>query len=314
MIEVQNLTKRYGATVAVNDISFSVHKGEILGFLGPNGAGKTTTMKILTCYIAPDRGRVTVAGHDIETESLAVRRQIGYLPESTPLYSDMGIIEYLKFVGRMRSIPSYRLNRAIKRAIELTSLQDEITKNIGELSRGYRQRVGLAQALLHDPDIMILDEPTSGLDPNQIIEIRELIKRIGREKTTVLCTHILPEVTSTCTRAIIIHEGRIVADGTPDDLVRKSQRDATAVAKIRGPESAVREKLAAFSQVRSVASSPAGPNDLFRYEMAITENVDLGEDLFHLVVANGWTLAELRHETASLEQVFAQLTGAERSN
>jgi ABC-2 type transport system ATP-binding protein len=313
MIEVENLTKRYGATIAVNDISFVVRQGEILGFLGPNGAGKTTTMKILTCYIAPDKGRVKVAGLDIGTDSLAVRRQIGYLPESTPLYGDMGIIEYLKFVGRMRSIPSHRLNGAIKRAIELTSLEDMITKNIGELSRGYRQRVGLAQALLHEPDIMVLDEPTSGLDPNQIIEIRELIKRIGREKTVVLCTHILPEVTTTCDRAIIINEGRIVADGTPDELIRKSQRGATIVLKIRGPESAVREKLAAFPQVRSVTPSPAGPNDLFRYELAIGEDVDLGEDLFHLVVANGWTLTELRHETASLEQVFAQLTGAEHS-
>jgi ABC-2 type transport system ATP-binding protein len=314
MIEVANLTKRYGSTVAVDDISFSVRQGEILGFLGPNGAGKTTTMKILTCYIAPDRGHVKVAGHDIETESLAVRSRIGYLPESTPLYGDMGIVEYLKFVGRMRRIPSSRLDGAVKRAVELTSLEDMITKNIGELSRGYRQRVGLAQALLHEPDIMILDEPTSGLDPNQIIEIRELIKRIGREKTVILCTHILPEATTTCDRAIIINEGRIVADGTPDDLVRKARRGATVILKIRGPESAVREKLGAFPQVRSVTSSPAGPNDLFRYEMAIEEDVDLGEDLFHLVVANGWTLTELRHETASLEQVFAQLTGAERSS
>jgi len=313
MIEVENLTKRYGTTVAVNDISFSVRQGEILGFLGPNGAGKTTTMKILTCYIAPDRGRVKVAGLDIETESLAVRRQIGYMPESTPLYGDMGIIEYLKFVGRMRSLPSHRLNGAVKRAIELTSLEDMITKNIGELSRGYKQRVGLAQALLHEPDIMILDEPTSGLDPNQIIEIRELIKRIGREKTVILCTHILSEVTTTCDRAIIINEGRIVADGTPDDLVRKAHRGATIIARVRGLESQVREKLGAFPQVRSVASSTAGPNDLYRYELAIAEDVDLGEDLFHLVVANGWTLTELRHETASLEQVFAQLTGAERT-
>lgn len=314
MIEVANLTKRFGATVAVNDISFSVRQGEILGFLGPNGAGKTTTMRILTCYISPDRGRVKVANHDIETESLAVRNKIGYLPEDTPLYGDMGIIEYLKFHARMRGIPSHRVNGAIKRAIELTSLQDEITKNIAELSRGYRQRVGLAQALLHEPEIMILDEPTSGLDPNQIIEIRELIKQIGREKTIILCTHILPEVTSTCDRAIIIHQGRIVADGTPKELVRKSRRGATVVAKIRGPEPAVREKLATFPQVRTVGSSPAGSNELFRYELAVEEDVDLGEDMFNLVVENGWTLSELRHETASLEDVFAQLTGAERQD
>jgi len=313
MIEVANLTKRFGSTVAVNDISFSVRKGEILGFLGPNGAGKTTTMKIITCYIAPDAGRVRVAGHDIETESLAVRSKIGYLPENTPLYGEMGIIEYLEFMGRMRGIPSAHLREAVRRAIELTSLQDEITKNIGQLSRGYRQRVGLAQALLHEPDIMILDEPTSGLDPNQIVEIRELIKRIGREKTVILSTHILPEVTSTCDRAIIIHQGRIVADGTPEELVRKSRRGAAVVAKIRGPEPEVREKLSAFPEVKSVTSSPAGPGDLFRYELAVGEDVDLGEDLFNLVVENGWKLSELRHETASLEDVFAQLTGAESS-
>jgi len=314
MIEVANLTKRFGTTIAVNDITFAVRKGEILGFLGPNGAGKTTTMKILTCYISPDRGRVRVAGHDIETDSIAVRSSIGYLPESTPLYLDMGIIEYLRFVARMRGIPSDRVDRAVKRAIELTSLQAEITKNIGELSRGYRQRVGLAQALLHEPDIMILDEPTSGLDPNQIIEIRELIKRIGREKTVILCTHILPEVTSTCDRAIIINQGRIVADGTPDDLVRKAQRGATVVAKIRGPEAAVRAKLSAFPQIRSVASTAAGPNDLFRYEMAVEEGVDMGEDVFNAVVANGWALSQLTHERATLEEVFAQLTGAEKAS
>jgi ABC-2 type transport system ATP-binding protein len=313
VIEVEHLTKRFGATVAVNDVSLMVRQGEILGFLGPNGAGKTTTMRILTCYISPDRGRVRVAGHDIESESLLVRNQIGYLPENTPLYADMGIIEYLKFVARMRGIPSDRIRAAIKRAIELTSLQDEITKTIGHLSRGYRQRVGLAQALLHEPDIMILDEPTSGLDPNQIIEIRELIKRIGREKTILLCTHILPEVTSTCDRAIIINQGRIVADGTPDDLVRKAQRGASIVTRIRGPEPVVREKLSTFPQVKSVESSPAGPNDLFSYELTVEENVDLGEDLFRMAVENGWTMSELRHETASLEEVFAQLTGAERT-
>ncbi|KPL11455.1 hypothetical protein AMJ85_03635 [candidate division BRC1 bacterium SM23_51] len=314
MIEVANLTKRFGATVAVNNISFSVRQGEILGFLGPNGAGKTTTMRILTCYISPDRGRVVIAGHNIEDDSLGVRNAIGYLPEDTPLYTDMGIIEYLRFSARMRGIPSHRRNGAIKRAIELTSLRDEITKNIGELSRGYRQRVGLAQALLHEPEIMILDEPTSGLDPNQIVEIRELIKQIGREKTIVLCTHILPEVTSTCDRAIIIHQGKIVADGTPEELVRKSRRGAAVIARIRGPEPAVREKLGTFPQVRTVASSPAGANDLFRYELTLEEDVDLGEDMFNLVVENGWTLSELRHETASLEDVFAQLTGAERSD
>jgi len=312
MIEVEHLRKRFGSTVAVDDISFTARRGEILGFLGPNGAGKTTTMRILTCYISPDRGRVRVAGHDIETDSLAVRTAIGYLPENTPLYGDMGIIEYLRFVAQMRGIPSKRINGAIKRAIEMTSLEDEITKTIGLLSRGYRQRVGLAQALLHDPDIMILDEPTSGLDPNQIIEIRELIKQIGREKTTILCTHILPEVTSTCNRAIIINWGKIVADGTPDDLVRKSERGPTIVVKVRGPESAVREKLGIFPQVRSVTSTPAGPNYLYRYEMAVEGQVDLGEDLFRLVVENGWTLSELRHETASLEDVFAQLTRSEK--
>ncbi|MCX8038658.1 MAG: ABC transporter, partial [Candidatus Sumerlaeia bacterium] len=172
--------------------------------------------------------------------------------------------------------------------------------------------VGLAQALIHEPDILILDEPTSGLDPNQIIEIRELIKRIGREKTVILCTHILPEVTTTCDRAIIINQGRIVADGTPDELVRKAQRGTTIVARIRGPQAAVHEKLSAFPQIKSITASEAGPNDLTRYEMTVAEDVDLGEDIFQMVVANGWTLSELSRETASLEEVFAQLTKAEK--
>jgi ABC-2 type transport system ATP-binding protein len=309
MIEVAGLTKRYGRTVAVDNVSFTVRRGEILGFLGPNGAGKTTTMKILTCFILPDKGQATVAGHDIWTESLAVRGVIGYLPESTPLYADMGIIEYLRFCARMRAIPSGRINKAIKRAIELTSLEDELSKNIGQLSRGYRQRVGLAQALLHEPEILIFDEPTSGLDPNQIIEIRELIKRIGREKTILLSTHILPEVTSTCDRAIIIHQGRLVADGTPEELMRKSQRGAAVIARIRGPEPEVREKLGAVPRVRKVVAT-AVTADVSRYELSVDDDAELGEEIFSLVAQNGWKLSELRRETASLEDVFAQLTGA----
>lgn len=312
MIEVQKLTKRYGTTVAVDDISFQVKKGEIVGFLGPNGAGKSTTMKILTCFIAPDRGRVRVADHDIESDSVEVRHRIGYLPENTPLYGDMGIIDYLRFCARMRGIPAAELNGTIRRAIELTSLQGEITKNIGQLSRGYRQRVGLAQALLHEPDILILDEPTSGLDPNQIVEIRQLIREIGQEKTVILSTHILPEVTSTCDRAIIIHDGKIVADGTPDDLVRKSRSGGVMVARIRGPETEVCDLLSSMVQVARVESHPAGPNGLHQYELTLEEDADLGEDLFNLVVEKKWSMSELRHETASLEEVFAQLTGADR--
>ena len=223
MIEVRELTKSYGTTVAVNKVSFDAHAGEVLGFLGPNGAGKTTTMRILTCYLSADAGSATVAGHDVFEESVEVRKQIGYLPESAPLYSDMGVIEYLNFMTQVRHIPKSQRKERTRAVIDICGLEGVIQKDIGELSKGYRQRVGLAQSLIHDPPILILDEPTSGLDPSQIIEIRNLIKNIGQEKLVLFSTHILPEVSATCSRILIINNGKIVANGTPEELSSQAE-------------------------------------------------------------------------------------------
>ncbi len=218
MIEVAGLTKDYGLHRAVDQVSFNVRRGEVLGFLGPNGAGKSTTMKMLTCFLAPTAGRAKVAGHDVFDASIEVRRRIGYLPEDTPIYRDMTVVEYLRFAAEMRGMESDKIAGRIKEIGQRCGLADVAGKLVGELSKGFRQRVGLAQAMLHDPDILILDEPTSGLDPNQIVEIRSLIKEIGQEKTVILSTHILPEVQATCSRIVIISGGKLVADGTPDSL------------------------------------------------------------------------------------------------
>jgi len=220
-IKTDRLTKLYGPATAVNEISFEVPRGQVLGFLGPNGAGKSTTMKMLTCYLTPTRGRAEVAGFDVYTQSLEVRRRIGYLPEDTPLYKDMTVLEYLEYVARLRRVPAGERRARLKRIGETTGILHVLGKLIGELSRGYRQRVGLTQAMLHEPEILILDEPTNGLDPNQIVEIRALIKELGKEKTVILSTHILPEVQATCDRVVIISDGRLVADGRPDDLVAR---------------------------------------------------------------------------------------------
>jgi len=218
MIQVENLTKNYGTNCAVDQVSFNVHKGEVLGFLGPNGAGKSTTMKILTCFLAPTQGSAKVAGFDVFDQSLEVRRRVGYLPEDTPLYRDMTVLEHLDFAASMHGMKGDRVQARIKEIGGRCGLVEVAGKLVGELSKGYRQRVGLAQAMLHDPDILILDEPTGGLDPNQIAEIRTLIKEVGKEKTVILSTHILPEVQATCSRMLIISGGKLVADGTPDEL------------------------------------------------------------------------------------------------
>ena len=215
MIQASNLQKRFGATVAVENVSFDVQRREVVGFLGPNGAGKTTTMRMLTCYLPPDGGTAEIAGHNITTEAVEVRRRIGYLPESAPLYTEMGVVDYLDFIGEVRGLPAVRRRQRIQEMIDVCGLEGVVKKDISELSKGYRQRVGLAQTLIHDPDVHILDEPTSGLDPHQIIQIRELIRNLGREQTVNLSTHILPEVTATCSRVINIHNGRNAADGTP---------------------------------------------------------------------------------------------------
>jgi ABC-2 type transport system ATP-binding protein len=310
MITVKNLSKRFGETIAVNNVSFEVSQGEILGFLGPNGAGKTTTMKIITCYLEPDSGTVKIGDLNTQDDSLEIRKTIGYLPENTPLYMDMGVVDYLLFVAELRGIPGDKRLKRVRDMVETCSLEREIKKNIGELSKGYRQRVGLAQTLIHDPAILILDEPTSGLDPNQIIEIRELIKKISKEKTIIISTHILPEVTATCNRAIIIHNGKLVADGTTEELAEKSRGRTTYYARIKGPKDEVKARLQELISIENVKIQ--GESDGFiRYEIMAQRGKDPCEDIYRLSVKNNWILTELSQERASLESVFRELTKGE---
>jgi ABC-2 type transport system ATP-binding protein len=307
MIEVDRLEKTYGFARALKGISFSVRKGEVVGFLGPNGAGKSTTMKILTGYLLPTGGQASVDGLDVVDRSLEVRRRIGYLPESTPLYGEMRVDDYLQFCAEIRGVPRARRRAAIARAVELCGLSRVTGKNIVELSKGYRQRVGLAQAIVHEPPVLILDEPTSGLDPNQIVEVRKLIERLGAEHTVVLSTHYLQEVEKSCSRVIIVHQGEIVADGTRDDLI--AGRSAGGLhARVRGPEAAVLQQCAELL--------PGCPvTVVHRSENAIDYRLDVGtgaapveEALSRLVVKNGWALLELNRERPSLEDVFRTLT------
>lgn len=311
MIEVRELTKSYGPTIAVNQVTFDAHAGEVLGFLGPNGAGKTTTMRILTCYLSADAGSATVAGYDVFEESVEVRKHIGYLPESAPLYADMGVIEYLDFMTQVRSLPKSQRKERTRTVIDICGLEDVIQKDIGELSKGYRQRVGLAQSLIHDPPILILDEPTSGLDPSQIIEIRNLIKDIGKEKLVLFSTHILPEVSATCSRILIINDGKIVANGTPDELASQAKGEDIVHIAIRGPQEAIEAKLetlAFVSQWHHVKTD----DGVVGYQITAEQGSEPAEALFHVVVENEWSLTELRQESVDLEDVFLNLTVREQ--
>jgi ABC-2 type transport system ATP-binding protein len=309
MIQVENLTKDYGPVRAVDQVSFNVRKGEVLGFLGPNGAGKSTTMKVLTCFLSPTGGTARVAGLDVFDQSLEVRRRIGYLPEDTPIYRDMMVREFLEFVADVRGMPRDKRDSRIKEIGGRCGLGDQAGKLIGELSKGYRQRVGLAQAMLHDPDILILDEPTSGLDPNQIVEIRGLIKEVGREKTVILSTHILPEVQATCSRVIIISKGKVVADGTPDELRTRERggRYRVVVAANGVPADAIRSRLGSISGV-SRCQAVTGEEGAHSFSVDTETSDDLRRTLFKAAVDNRWTLLELVRESASLEDVFRTLT------
>lgn len=307
MIEVQQLTKTYGAERAVNDISFEVKKGEVLGFLGPNGAGKTTTMKVITCYLPPTAGTVRIDGQDVRSNNMAIRRQIGYLPEHTPLYQDMTTYDYLAFVAAMRGVEPKKVAGAIARMASLCGLGTVLTKRIDALSKGYRQRVGLAQAMIHDPDVVILDEPTSGLDPNQIVEIRELIKEIGTEKTIILSTHILPEVQASCDRVLIIHKGKLVADGTPNDLKASFSGAQQIKLGVQHAPTDMVDVLQAWGHVRVAGQELVdGAETLFTLHTDSRD--DLRPALFKLAVEKNWTLTELHREQANLEDVFRQLT------
>ena len=311
MINASHLSKSFGSTVALKDVSFEVKKSEVLGFLGPNGAGKSTTMRILTSYHPADSGNVTVAGFDVFENPLEVRKLIGYLPENNPLYMDMGIVDYLEFIAKVRAIPPSTRKEKIKHVIELCGLREELGKDIGELSKGFRQRVGLAQALIHDPDILILDEPTIGLDPTQIIEIRELIKQIGKEKTIILSSHILPEVSATCDRIIIIHQGEIVGSGTPDEMASRSKGGEIIHITVRGPLSEVQAKLETMEKIKEFKKVSEKEGELNQFEIKSDIGVELSEELFFLVSQNGWSLTELHKEAADLENIFLQLTTGE---
>src|SRR3954468_5656422 len=309
MIQVENLTKDYGPARAVDKVTFNVRKGEVLGFLGPNGAGKSTTMKMLTCFLAPTGGTARVAGHDVFDQSLEVRRRIGYLPEDTPIYRDRTVLEYLHFAAEMRGMEHARRELRIKEIGGRCGLTESAGKLVGELSKGFRQRLGLAQAMLHNPDILILDEPTSGLDPNQIVEIRSLIKEVGQEKTVILSTHILPEVQATCSRILIISGGKLVADGTPDELRARERggRYRVVVESNGVAKEAIRDRLAGLAGVAR-CEMVAGEEGSYGFSIDGASTEDLRKHLFRAAVDNRWTLLELVRESASLEDVFRTLT------
>lgn len=296
---VENLTKIYGQQKAVDNISFKAKKGEVLGFLGPNGAGKTTTMKIITCFIPQTEGKVEVSGYDVKANPLAVRERIGYLPEHNPLYKDLYVKEYLSFVAGLHKVKNKR--KRVEEMVERTGLKREQNKIIGSLSKGYRQRVGLAQAMLHDPEVLILDEPTSGLDPNQLIEIRRLIKELGEEKTVIFSTHIMQEVQALCDRVIIINKGEMVANDTIETLQQRVTGETViTVAFDQKIEPAIFNKI---RQIKSVKSLDNG-----RWQLIAAKNKDIRGEVFNFAVANNLTLLEMKRETYSVEDVFQELT------
>ena len=301
MVEIDHLTKTYGTQHAVDNISFTAGKGEIVGFLGPNGAGKSTTMKIATGYLPPTAGTVRVAGHDVLTESLAVRRHVGYLPEHNPLYLDMYVHEYLEFIGAVHGLKGKNLRSRVAELVRRVGLSREQNKQIGALSKGYRQRVGLAQALIHDPAVLILDEPTTGLDPNQILEIRQLIREVGEDKTVIFSTHILPEVTALCSRVLIISRGRLVADSPVAELAARAAGETVVRAEFEGVADAA--KLAQLPGVRHVELAPDGA-----VLLRTAPGTDVRAAVSRLAGQEGWILLGLRQEQQSLEEVFGELT------
>src|SRR3990172_6536631 len=311
MIQVRNLTKRYGSFLAVDNISFDVDRGGVVGFLGPNGAGKTTTLRILSCYHPATSGSATIAGFDVFKDSMEVRRRVGYLPESTPLYPEMRVREYLNFRGKLRGLSLPQRVDAIRRVTDRCWLGEFVDRPIGQLSKGMRQRVGLADAIMHDPEVLILDEPTIGLDPTQIRETRHLVKELGERHTILLSSHILPEVEQTCGRAIIIASGRIVASGSPQDLRNRFSAQARVVAEMRGPQQEVESGTRSLPGVQKVEAS--SNNGWVRVAVDAKPDHDVREDLFRLTTSKGWTLRELRREGATLEDFFLQVT-AEQQN
>ena len=311
MIEVQHLTKRYGRVTAVDDVSFKVEPGEILGFLGPNGAGKTTTMRILTGYMPASEGRATVAGYDVFTHPIEAKRLTGYLPETPPLYPDMTVREYLDFVARIKGIPPAERTSRVDAVMQRTHVADMAARHCGKLSKGYRQRVGLAQAILHNPEVLVLDEPTAGLDPKQIIETRDLIRSLAGDHTIVLSTHILPEVAQTCQRVVIINKGRVVAVDSPENLTGRLHGAGTIFVQVDAAGADVAPALATVPGVTRVAPADTRPGS-GAFEIETERGRDVRRELSREIVTRGWGLLELRPMRLSLEEVFLQVTTEEQ--
>ncbi len=310
MIKVEHLSKRYAEVYAVNDISFEVHEGEILGLLGPNGAGKTTTMRILTCYMPATSGTVTVAGYDVFRESLKVRREIGYLPENVPLYPEMRVKEYLSFRAKLKKLPYRERKTKIAECIEKCRIVDVQNQIIGTLSKGYRQRVGLADSLVHDPKILILDEPTIGLDPNQIRQVRQLIKELGEKHTILLSTHILPEVEMLCGRVIIVNKGKIVAMDTTSNLGSQFRAGDNIVLEIRGNGEKIKDALSNIKGVKKIAWQDNGSVSNFAVEAE--KGVDIRDDVFSSIVKNNGIIREMKRVSITLEEIFHHITTQEQ--
>jgi ABC-2 type transport system ATP-binding protein len=307
VIEVQHLTKRYGRITAVQDVSFRVERGEILGFLGPNGAGKTTTMRILTGFMPATEGKAIVAGFDVFEQPLEAKRRTGYLPETPPLYPDMTIVEYLDFVGKLKGVLPADRRQRVGAVMERTRIADLADRLCSKLSKGYRQRVGLAQAIIHNPDVLILDEPTAGLDPKQIIETRELIKELAGDHTIILSTHILPEVSQTCDRVVIINKGRVVAVDTPDNLTARLRGSETLYLQVDAGAADAAEALGRLPGVTRVVEADRR-DGVVGYEVESERGHDVRRDLARAVVTSGWGLLELRPTRMSLEEIFLSLT------
>lgn len=312
MIEVEHLSKTYGSIKAIEDVSFVVEKGEILGFLGPNGAGKTTTMRILTCFMPPTGGRARVAGYDIFKDSLQVRKRTGYVPENAPLYTDMPVASFLNFVGEVKGLSRRERVQQITRTMEEVGIREVQHRYIGKLSKGYRQRVALAQALIGNPDVLILDEPTIGLDPRQIIEIRQLIKNLAGQKTVILSTHILPEVSMTCQRVIIINQGRLVAVDTPENLTAKLQKSTQVLIRVEGPAAEVVRVLGTVPGVQTVKQDSVGAGKVVTCVVESRKDRDVRQELAATVVKQNWGLLELRPVDLTLEEVFVRLVTEEK--
>lgn len=311
LIEVKNLSKTYGNIKAIKDLSFTVNKGEILGFLGPNGAGKSTTMKIITGYISPSKGTVLVGGFDIMDDDLEVKKRIGYLPENPPLYNDMTVKTYLKFVAEIKGIHKSNIDGRVNETLEMLNLEDVGNRIIKNLSKGYKQRVGLAQAILGDPDVLILDEPTIGLDPSQIIEIRSLIKKLSEDRTIILSTHILPEVSQLCDRVIIINKGEIAAIDTPDNLAKRFRESNTIEVRIIGQFAQVMDAIKSIDGVVKVDLIGEKEQGAVDYKIETDAEIDIRQELFNKMAENNFKVIELKTVNLSLEDIFLQLTTSE---